>query len=275
MKQFSLTRSKIEKKDWLRKQPAENDTTIVYDEPGVYCLDGKPVIIYGKLTERYDSFLWAVKTMGFQRESRSTSGGAIGQRNREKLGQSRIFGFRPRIPFGANYCSIASSAETHPPQHEIICGMGRVLNSIYATCAPDVAARHTELLKTISPDWVIPGTRFTSGIVNQNNPLKYHFDKRNLHDVMSCMVVLRNMVSGGFLSIPEFNARWALEDHTYFLFDGQSFLHGVTPIKKMNKHGYRYSVVYYALRAMAGCGTLTEELDQCRKEKARREKARI
>lgn len=275
MTRFELRQNKIENKALIRTRPSESDTQTVYDQTGIYCLDGHPVIIYGKLSERYDDLVWAVKTMGFQKESRSTGGGHLGDRNREKLGQSRIFGFRPRIPFGANYCSIASAAQTHPPQHKIITDFGKLLNRIYETCAPEVAARHTELLKHVSPDWVLPETRFTSGIVNQNNPLKYHFDRGNLEKVMSCMVVLSNMVDGGYLSIPEFGARWHLDDHTYFLFDGQSHLHGVTPIKKQNKQSYRYSIVYYALRAMGVCGTLEAELSRCRKEKMRREKNRV
>lgn len=276
MNRFNLERvAGFDPKLWLRNRPKEDDTGTVHTEPGVYYLDDVPVLIYGRFADRHERLLWALHTLGYQRESRSTAGGAIGSRGREKLGESRIFGFRPRIPFGANYCGISSTAETHPAQHRTICDFGRLLDAMYRAAAPEVAARHAEALKHISPSWVLPGTCFTSGIVNRDNPLKYHFDRGNLRDVMSCMAVFRNMMSGGNLAIPEFNARWALEDHTYFLFDGQRFLHGVTPIRKMNKRAYRYSIVYYALRAMASCGTLEQELDRCRKEKARREKERI
>jgi len=275
VKRIDLERYPIDKKHWLRRPPAEDDTVRVYDEPGVYFLDGVPAIIYGKLPTRYDKMLWAVKSLGYQRESRSTGGGAIGERQREKLGESRIFGFRPRIPFGANYCSVCSTQETHPEQHAVLSEFGRLLNVLYEQAAPDVAAKHTEAIKSIGPEWVIPGTRFTSGIVNRDNPLRYHYDRGNLVNVMSCMVVFRNMVSGGYLSIPEFGGRWLLDDHSYFLFDGQSYLHGVTPIKKLNKNAYRYSAVYYALRAMEKCGTLEEEISRARREKRTREKNRV
>lgn len=276
MNTVNLERRPFDEKVFLRKVAAEADTQQVFTEPGVYCVDGKPAIIYAKLNQRYDEMLWAVKNLPFHADSRSTAGGALGTRNREKLGESKIFGFRPRIPYGANYCSISSTAVTHPKQHNIICEFGLLLNHIYETCAPETAALHSKLLsECIRPDWILPGTRFTSGIANRNNPLKYHFDKGNLENVMSCMVVFRRGCEGGYLSIPEFDARWMLDDHSVLLFDGQSFLHGVTPIKRLNKNAYRYSVVYYALKALGKCGTLDEELTRARIEKREREKRRV
>jgi hypothetical protein len=111
--------------------------------------------------------------------------------------------------------------------------------------------------------------------VNKNNALNYHFDGGNFEGVMSCMVVLRKNLEGGFLSVPEIDARFLLEDRSYFLFDGQKLLHGVTPIKRLNRNAYRYSIVYYAIRNMMKCGTLKQELDHARKGRMEIEKKRI
>lgn len=283
MKQIPLERYPLDAKHYLRRSPAESDTARVYDEPGIYTLGGEPVIIYGRLGARYDKMLWAVKTLGFLQEIRSSGGISPFDRDKLKagknkgLGASRIFGYRPPVRYNycANYCAPSSSAYSHPAQHAVICEFGRLLDSIYGNFAPDVAARHSELLRSIRAEWIIPGTRFTSGIVNRANPLKYHFDRGNLEKVMSCMVVFRHQCDGGFLSIPEFGGRWPLEDHSFFLFDGQSHLHGVTPIRRLNKRAYRYSVVYYALQAMAKCGGLDEELSRARAEKRARERRRV
>jgi hypothetical protein len=267
MKRIELLQRKIDAGSLIRKKAKESDTELVHEEPGVYTLDGEPVIIYGKLEKHFDSMVWATRSLKGSSAVRST--------NESKAG-TRIFGFRPRITIGSgNFCSVTSAYKTHPQQHGIICEFGKVLDRIYAEMAPETAKRHADLLKNVRPEWVIPGTRFTSGIVNQNNALAYHFDRNNFLDVMSAMVIFRRLCQGGFLSIPEFNARWLLEDHTFFLFDGQRFLHGVTPIKKMNKQSYRCSVVYYALRTMERCGSRDEELIRARREKMNREKARI
>jgi hypothetical protein len=266
MKRFQLSRKEIDAKKLQRRTAQESDTSLIYDEPGVYELDSKPVIIYGRLEERHKDILWAVKTLGMQTATRETS----------KDGSSRIFGFRPRITIGSgNFCSVTSAFETHPEQHKIICEFGKTLDRVYKKNAPKVYQKHQRLLaEFIKKDWRIPGTSFTSGIVNRNNPLLYHYDKGNLFDVMSCMVVFRHLCEGGFLSIPEFGARWLLNDRSYFLFDGQSCLHGVTPIQKLNQKAYRYSVVYYALRKMQECGTREEELCRVRTNRRLVEKRR-
>lgn len=280
MKRLQLQSREINKKELLRRKADESDTSITYSQPGIYCLDQKPVIIYGKISGRSDSVRTAIKNFPVKQEVRSSNinrfgGGFLKEGKRRGLGESGIFGFRPRVPFGANYCAVASSSIDCPSEHQEVCSFGRILDLEYEKHAPEIAAQHKELLqREVRSEWIIPGTRFTSGIVNQNNPLNYHYDRGNLIGVMSCMIVFRELCTGGFLSLPEFDAKWLLEDNSFFFFDGQSFLHGVTPIKRLNKNGYRYSVVYYALRAMGKCGSPTEEVARCRSEKRKREKKR-
>jgi len=115
---------------------------------------------------------------------------------------------------------------------------------------------------------------FTSGIVNENNPLKYHFDTGNFKDVFSCMVVFKNGVENGFLSLPEYDVGFQLPNNSIFLFDGQGILHGVTPITRQTPESYRYSVVYYSLKRMWQCLEIDEELARIRKKKTSRERAR-
>ena len=270
----------IAPKELLRKAASEEDTEHVYEEPGIYTVQGRPTIIYGRLQGDYSRMLWAVRSLGYFPEVRSAPGGNIRDNAaRGKLigGKSRIFGFRPRVPYNpaANFCSISSTGQEFPAQHKILCDLGELLDALYSKAAPEVAEMHSEHLRGVRSEWILPGTRFTSGIVNQNNPLRYHYDRGNFPGVFSCMVVFRNLCEGGFLSVPEFNCRFALEDQSYFLFDGQALLHGVTPIKKLNRNGYRYSVVYYALKAMAKCGTLEQEISRARAEKRGREQRRV
>ena len=85
------------------------------------------------------------------------------------------------------------------------------------------------------------------------------------------MVVFKGGVSGGFLSLPEYRAGVELKDNSLFMFDGQSILHGVTPIKKHNPNSYRYSIVYYSLRQMWKCLTIDEEVIRIRQRKTKRE----
>ena len=52
------------------------------------------------------------------------------------------------------------------------------------------------------------------------------------------------------------------------MFDGQKFVHGVTPIIKMNERDYRYTMVYYSLKGFWQCLTEEEELKRIRGKKS-------
>jgi hypothetical protein len=282
MTRFELS-SRPYDKGMERRAASEQDAERWYDEPGVYCVNGEPAIIYGRLPGPQERLLWAVKSLHFNQEKRTVSGGKINSgvriaySKKDGLGKSRIFGFRPPIhynPIGA-VPGPTSLMVSHPAHHEIICDLGRQLDSLYQQTAPDVYAEHRRKLETVLPEYVIPGTAFTSGIVNQDNPLKYHFDKGNFDDALSCMAVFRNMMDGGHLVIPELGAGFRIHDHSFFLFDGQRYLHGVTPIRRLNKNAYRYSVVYYALRAMSNCRSAQDELKKVRKNRVDIERRRL
>jgi hypothetical protein len=58
------------------------------------------------------------------------------------------------------------------------------------------------------------------------------------------------------------------------MFDGQSVLHGVTPITKTNPDAVRYSIVYYSLQQIWNCLPLSEEVARIRNLKTKRERAR-
>lgn len=260
-----LRRREVDVKVLLKRSALETDTDEVVSAEGVYTENGKPVIIYGRFPERQYELEWAVKTIDYQTDTR-TGGLAT---------TSRIFGFRPRVAIRHDFCSATSMLEQFPRQHGVICQFGARLTALYREQDPEAFAHHLKALEAVRPEWVMPESVFTSGIVNKNNPLKYHLDSGNFRGVKSCMVVLRRDVDGGYLSVPEFNVRFLLDDQAFFLFDGQSILHGVTPIEKKTSNGYRYSIVYYALDQMKHCGSCREELERIRKVKRLREQKRL
>ena len=188
---------------------------------------------------------------------------------------SRIFGFSPRNVLRKDFCSTTSLALESPKEHEIICNYGKKLASVYENGSPEAYKNHEEkTIKEVGSEWVIPTTPFTSGIINKNNPLKYHFDSGNFKGVYSCMAVFKKDISGGYLACPEYDVGFELKNNSAFMFDGQSILHGVTPIKRRSKEAYRYSIVYYSLRQMWQCLPINEELLRIRKLKTERERKR-
>lgn len=268
----------------LRRPAVESDAVRRYRDTGVYCLSGEPTVIYGDLEDSVCSDLrQACRSIEYRQEVRTTSGGSAGDRGRprrakkEGLGQSRTFGFRPPVHFSAygKAPALTSLWSESPAEHEVICRFGEVMDEVYRKAAPEVHRKHEIAASSVLPEYRIPRTLFTSGIINQNNPLKYHFDRGNFEGLLSCMVVFRNLTEGGHLILPGFGAAFELRDRSFLLFDGQKHLHGVTPIRKMNRSSYRYSVVYYSLKAMAKCRPLDEELKKARMNRMEIERRRI
>lgn len=126
---------------------------------------------------------------------------------------------------------------------------------------PPEAQRHDKLTReTLHADWLMAGTPFSSGVVNDNAVLPYHKDAGNVKDAWSMMLVLRNKVDGGYLDIPEYGTTLGVPDLSLLFFCGQSLMHGVTPMVKRSSDAYRFSIVYYTKTALRDCGSAEDEI---------------
>lgn len=230
---------------------------IVEDETGA------PIIFYMKLRGDTTRMCQAVRTVAYGK----------GARTQGLTAQARVFGFNPRNTIRADFCSATSMSREHPAQHQVICDFGKILSKEYEKHLPDTFGQHVKTVQKVLPDWTIKGTPFTSGIINKNSALKYHFDSGNFKKVYSNMVVFKKYCRGGHLAIPEYDLMLDCADNTVVFFDGQSILHGVTPFK-IATGGFRFSVVYYSLQQMWNCQPLTRELARAKKVHMERERRR-
>lgn len=188
---------------------------------------------------------------------------------------SRVFGFQPRVTIRRDFCTVAALAREAPPEHNALCLGARLASTTLCHYAPDQYAQQEKILtQSVKQDWILPHSIFTSGIVNWNNQLRYHFDAGNFEGSWNAMLTFKKDMEGGYLAIPEVDAALAVRDGTLSIFNAQGLLHGVTPFKKLSPRAYRYTIVYYALQGMSHCGTLPEELARIRAVKTEREKKR-
>ena len=116
---------------------------------------------------------------------------------------------------------------------------------------------------------MLTGSLFTTGSINKNSAISYHHDRGNLRGAWSAMLVVRRAVTGGDLVLPEYGCVLRLRDGDALLFDGQSTLHGVTPLS-VSPGGYRYTLVYYTLEQIWRCLAPLAELERI--QSARRKK---
>lgn len=269
MKTLNLKRINLDYNQFIKRSAQEADCDIFVKEPCILkdADSGEIKVIYDELKLNSKDVVGALKRIKYN----------TGKRTRGLVSNSRVFGFRPRNPIRANYCSSTSLAVEFPTEHSIVCELAIKLEKYYQKYHPEGYAFHSELTKDkVREEWRLgKASIFTSGIINKNNPLKYHFDSGNFTSVYSVMIVFKgNGVGGGHLTIPEYGVKIELKDNSILMFDGQSLMHGVTPIKYQNADSYRFSVVYYSLKQMWKCLPLNEELAFVRNSKTAREKMR-
>lgn len=240
--------------------------TQVVTEPAVFTEGGQPRIIFDHAPFPGTNLVQACKSITYTVEDR-TSG---------LTSRSRIFGFQPRNALRRDFCGAAGMAYDHPAAHRTFTAAALRMADVFDAQHPAGAAAQRTQVQGVLPEWRLPGGAFTSGIVNWDNPLRYHHDGGNFAGAWSAMVVLAHGIAGGRLVLPEYGLAFdfAGPRPMVILFDGQGVLHGVTRIEKTRADGYRYSIVWYALKGMCKCLTQREELARIRKVKTEREQKR-
>lgn len=267
MKELLLARKGIDHTQFIKRSALETDFDQLIDDD-VVAIDAetKQIIFVHKRLDFDDrDIMWALDRIKYEENTR-TSGLKT---------HSRIFGHNPRNTLRKDFCSTVSLAIQQPKEHAVVCKYGVQISGVYSEFTPEVYAQHKAIMKKkVLDEWAIKDTPFTSGIINKNNPLKYHFDSGNFKNVYSCMAVFKRDIRGGYLSLPEYGVGVSLPHNSVFMFDGQSVLHGVTPITKLNAEAMRYSIVYYSLQQIWNCLPLSEEVARIRNLKTERERRR-
>ena len=196
--------------------------------------------------------------------------------------QQRVFGYMPRKVGHRDFCGATALATDHARVHTALERAAGVCEHFYRLTNPRLYEEHLRQTRNnVLAQYHLANGVFTSGIVNKDNPLPYHFDTGNYEEVWSAMFVFKSAgYSGGYLAVPQLDMAFALPDHSLFMFDGQGLVHGVTPVLRVPRHRlglaatYRYSVVYYSLRQMWACKTIREEADNARRIRTEREDRR-
>lgn len=256
-------RRELNLEEYKNRSAVESDYDELIDEPFMMYQGDSLLIAYLQLEEDLSPIKTALRKIRYEKSTR-TSGLKT---------TSRVFGYLPRVAVRRDYCTATSLSHEQPTEHEVIVTAGNIVAKHYRELNPSLYDQHLAITQEkVESDYRVQGSVFTSGIINENNPLKYHFDKGNFSKVWSGMLVFKDDIEGGYLALPEFNIGVALRDCSLFMFDGQGILHGVTPIKKLSPNARRYSIVYYSMQGMWNCEPLNDELLRIRQVRTGRER---
>lgn len=263
-----IIKKHVDYKQYVKRSAKESDFSLLIRESLIVKDEkGNPVVVYLEIPDMPSiKMVEVLQSIEYD----------VNKRSRGLATRSKIFGYMPRDTMRKDYCSSTAMARNMPEAHEYVTGFGRLLTGFYEKYCPEMFKVHEKIANDkIANDWKIHGTPFTSGIINKNNPLKYHFDGGNVSKVYSNMVCFRKDCEGGHLSIPEYDIGLEISNKSILLFDGQSIMHGVTPFHLSTIKAYRYTLVYYTLKAMWSCEPIDKELARIRTRKNERELRRF
>lgn len=260
-------RSPLSIKDFIYKEVLDSDYERLINQNLILKEKGKPVLVYMVVDDIYNEkeLVRELNKIRFE----------ISRRQKGLIGNSRVFGYSPRIAIKRDFCSTSLMASEHQLAHEMVCDLGKHISDYYKKYCPDMFDFHDDKSKIIKDEWKIQGTPFSSGIINKNNALKYHLDTGNIRDVYSNMLCFRKNITGGHLVLPEFNLALEIANRSVVFFDGQDIIHGVSHFNMKTLNAYRFTIVYYTLHQMWRCQTITEELIRTRDLKKQKEERRL
>lgn len=262
-----LRRLDIDYHQYKNRRPAETDYSELIDQPTIVYDpdDGQVSIVYLELDDDCTEVVQALKAIKYLEGTRT---GGLPSR-------SRIFGYAPRNPIRNDFCTATSLARENERAHKVVADYSQKISRYYQRYNPELFEEHQKQVERVLPEYQMAGSVFTSGIINKNNPLPYHFDAGNFRNVWSNMLGFKEHIDGGYLSLPEYDVAFEIKHNSLFMFDGQSLLHGVTPIRQLDPDlSYRFTIVFYSLRGMWNCKPLNDEIAAARQRRTERERKR-
>jgi hypothetical protein len=256
---------KVGRQELYRKEPSEDHASFLISESAEGLREGKRELVYADGLPMDD----------LRQEILAVGDFPLARRQSGVPSRSMTFGFLPRMPLNQrDYCSRSSSDRNHPRLREALYFYAQQMSKVLEKWFPERYELSVQAMKTVRKDWVIPNSIFTSGILNQDNPLVYHYDSGNFEGTWAVMISFKRQISGGHLVLPELGVKLACADSSISIFNNQEELHGVSPIHQTGPDSYRYTVVFYSMEQICKCGSPQEELVRANKQRTKTEQKR-
>lgn len=184
-------------------------------------------------------------------------------RTRTKRVRSTIIGsFDPGGP--KQFCRLTSWNAQYAERFTLLYPLFRRIDENFREYAPERYAIQKERADATNPDWIIPGTVFTTITVNNTYPTGVHTDSGDLESGFSTLAVFRRgEYEGGELVFPRFRVAVDMQDGDLILMDAHEYHGNVSIMQPIGAgtipDGERISVVSYFRSRMAECGSADDE----------------
>lgn len=178
---------------------------------------------------------------------------------------SGVVGFMDRyvrIP----YCRACSFNAQNPDKYAALVPLFREVDRVHRELDPAGWAHGKAHADKTKPEWLIPGTSYTTVTINKNFRTAAHLDAANLHDGTCAMLLIREgKFEGGNVVFPEWRFAVAMDTSDVVVFRNMKDFHGNTAIVGKSKNYQRCTLVHYFREAMLNCGSLDEELERAKR----------
>jgi hypothetical protein len=166
-------------------------------------------------------------------------------------------------------CRLTAWTGKHVPEWEGLRPVFQAIAKHYQEWAPHRWARQAQVASATHPEWVIPGTPFTTVTLNNTYATGVHQDAGDYPEGFSTLAVARRGdYQGGYLVWPRYRVAFDLRDGDLLVFDAHEW-HGNTnltcphvdgPLERPCPEGCeRISLVSYFRTKVQQCGTADEE----------------
>jgi hypothetical protein len=226
---------------------AVRDATTVLKPDGSLLLTYAPeALAPGLCTDAFE----ALKDLHPTSNTRGTAAGG-----RKRKAPSAVFGFLADDCWSPR-CRMTSFTIENGAAYEDTLPLISAVSLKYKELAPTHWELQHRFATRVSPDFVIPGTVFSSVTFNRTWRTKAHTDSGNRRPGLEAMVVLTSGdIKGGELIFPRYRTAVDLA-HGSLLLGDMHELHGNAPLFGP---GLRLSLVHYMRAGISRCGTKVEE----------------
>lgn len=190
--------------------------------------------------------------------------GTVSNTSYAQAAPSNVIGFynrEARFP----YCRLTAFNMHHADLFREALPYIRCISEVFKALCPERYEAQRSVIEQTSPDFVIPGTAFTTITVNYNFVTATHKDVGDLKEGFGVMSVLRGgNYTGGYLIFPQYRVAVDMKSRGVLLANVHCY-HGNSPIKGIKGTYERISTVSYYREKMVSCGTAAQELERAKK----------
>jgi hypothetical protein len=170
------------------------------------------------------------------------------------------------------YCRLTAWTGLHLPEWQQLQPLLKTVADNLAEHVPDRYRAQMAQVQRTHPDWVVPGTPFTTVTVNNTYPTGVHTDKGDLEEGFSTIACLRRGdYTGGQLVFPAYRVAVDMHDGDLILMDAHEWHGNVAIVCACGTRpngccetcgAERISVVSYFRTKMADCGSADQEMER-------------